>query len=340
MAKLLVTGGAGFIGSNFIHYILLKYPQDTIVNLDKLTYCGNLENLNDLKNDSHYQFVKGDITYSKLLNNLFQEENFDIVVNFAAETHVDRSILDSSPFIDTNVKGIQCLLDAGLKYGVKRFIQISTDEVYGSIEKGQFREDSPLHPNSPYAASKAAADLLCYTYYNTYDFPVIITRSSNNYGPYQFPEKLIPLMIRNAISDIKLPLYGNGENIRDWLYVEDNCRAIDIILREGEPGEIYNIGGNCEVRNIDIVKLILKKLSKSESLIEFITDPRGKAHDFRYGLDSSKIQKRFGWQPSVSLEDGLEETIYWYLTHQEWLDKIITGAYRDYYRKVYQCELL
>lgn len=335
-SKILITGGAGFIGSNFIRYILKEYPGNRVVNLDKLTYAGNLENLEEIKNDPGYRLVRGDIADRELVNRLFEEEKFDLIVNFAAESHVDRSILDAAPFIETNIKGTQVLLEAARCYGVKRFLQVSTDEVYGSLgEEGLFKEDSPLRPNSPYAASKAAADMLCCTYYNTYDLPVIITRSSNNYGPYQFPEKLIPLMIRNALNNIKLPVYGQGRNIRDWLYVEDNCRAIDLILRDGRVGEVYNIGADCERENLEIVKLILKKLNKPESLIEFIKDPRGKAHDFRYGLDSSKVQTELNWRPRYDLEEGLNKTIEWYLAHQAWLERVITGEYLDYYRKVY-----
>ncbi|MEW5767614.1 MAG: dTDP-glucose 4,6-dehydratase [bacterium] len=335
-AIVLVTGGAGFIGSNFIRYILKAYPGDIVVNLDKLTYAGNLENLEEIKNAQGYRLIRGDIADRELVNRLFEKERFDLIVNFAAESHVDRSILDAAPFIETNIKGTQVLLEAARYYGVKRFLQVSTDEVYGSLgQEGLFREDSPLRPNSPYAASKAAADMLGSTYYNTYDLPVIITRSSNNYGPYQFPEKLIPLMIRNALNNIKLPVYGQGKNIRDWLYVEDNCRAIDLILRNGRVGEVYNIGADCERENLEIVKLILKKLNKPESLIEFIKDPRGKAHDFRYGLDSSKVRTALNWIPRYNLEEGLNKTIEWYLSHQGWLERVVTGEYLDYYQKVY-----
>ncbi|MDI6794315.1 MAG: dTDP-glucose 4,6-dehydratase [bacterium] len=335
-AIVLVTGGAGFIGSNFIRYVLKKYPADIVINLDKLTYAGNLENLEGIKDNPGYRFVRGDIADRELVNRLFAEERFDLAVNFAAESHVDRSILDAAPFIEANIKGAQVLLEVARYYGVKKFLQVSTDEVYGSLGKeGLFREDSPIRPNSPYAASKAAADLLCYTYYNTYDLPVIITRSSNNYGPYQFPEKLMPLMIRNALNDKKLPIYGQGGNVRDWIYVEDNCRAIDLVLRNGRVGEVYNIGASCERVNLEIVKLILKKLDKPESLIEFIEDPRGKAHDFRYGLDSSKVQNELNWSPRYDLEEGLDKTIEWYLAHQGWLERVITGEYLDYYRKVY-----
>jgi dTDP-glucose 4,6-dehydratase len=341
--KVLVTGGAGFIGSNFIHYILREHPDWQVVNLDKLTYAGNLANLADIAGDPRYKFVKGDIADRALVAKLFREEKFDVVVNFAAESHVDRSILDASPFIETNVKGTQVLLEAARQYAVDRFIQISTDEVYGSLgEAGKFTEESPLQPNSPYAASKAAADMLCRAYYKAYSLPVIITRSSNNYGPYQFPEKLIPLMIRNALLGKELPVYGEGQQVRDWLYVEDNCRAIELVLREGRPGEIYNIGGNCEKKNIEVVELIceilgekLNKPNELKRLITFIRDPRGAAHDFRYALDCSKIRGKLGWEPKVGFEEGLRQTVEWYLQNQEWVESVITGEYQDYYERVY-----
>jgi len=340
--KILVTGGCGFIGSNFIHYLLRRFDDLQIVNLDKLTYAGNPANLKDVEEDPRYKFVRGDIADRELVDRLFREERFDAVVNFAAESHVDRSILDASPFIETNVKGVQVLLEAARLYKVERFIQISTDEVYGSLgETGKFTEESPLQPNSPYAASKAAADLLCRAYYKTYGVPVIITRSSNNYGPYQFPEKLIPLMIRNALIGKELPVYGEGKNIRDWLYVEDNCRAIALVLQKGRVGEIYNIGGNCEKRNIEVVELIcfiLKNHPKTRHLtpkIQFIRDPRGAAHDFRYALDCSKIKEELGWEPMTDFEEGLRRTVEWYLANQDWVESVITGEYREYYRKVY-----
>jgi dTDP-glucose 4,6-dehydratase len=334
--KLLVTGGAGFIGSNFIRHVLRAHPDWEVVNLDKLTYAGNLANLEDVADNPRYKFVKGDIADRESIDRLFAEECFDAVVNFAAESHVDRSILDASPFIETNVKGTQVLLEAARKHKVKRFVQISTDEVYGSLGKeGAFTEQSPLLPNSPYAASKAAADLLCRAYYKAYGIPVIITRSSNNYGPYQFPEKLIPLMIRNALHDKPLPVYGTGENVRDWLYVKDNCRALDLILQKGRVGEIYNIGGGCEKRNIDVVRMILRHLGKPESLIKFIPDPRGAAHDFRYALDCSKIKKELQWEATVGFEEGLRRTVEWYLAHQDWVEEVITGEYQEYYQKLY-----
>lgn len=341
--KLLVTGGAGFIGSNFIRHILREHPEWQVVNLDKLTYAGNLANLKDVEDNPRYRFVRGDIADRELVEKLFQEEKFDVVVNFAAESHVDRSILDSSPFIETNVKGTQVLLEAARQHLVKRFVQISTDEVYGSLgSEGKFTEESPLLPNSPYAASKAAADLLCRAYYKAYGIPVIITRSSNNYGPYQFPEKLIPLMIRNALHKKPLPVYGKGENVRDWLYVEDNCRAIDLVLQKGRVGEVYNIGGDCEKRNIEVVELIcdvlaekLNRPNEFKKLIIFIKDPRGAAHDFRYALDCTKIKEELGWKLQVSFEEGMSQTVNWYLENQDWVESVITGEYQDYYRRVY-----
>jgi dTDP-glucose 4,6-dehydratase len=340
--KLLVTGGCGFIGSNFIRYVLRAHPDWKIVNLDKLTYAGNLANLKDIKEDSCYRFVKGDIADRQLVNRLFKEEEFDAVVNFAAESHVDRSILDPSPFIETNVKGTQVLLEAARGYPVQRFIQISTDEVYGSLgPTGKFTEESPLRPNSPYAASKAAADLLCRAYWKAYDVPVIITRSSNNYGPYQFPEKLIPLMIRNALLGKELPVYGEGKQVRDWLYVEDNCQAIDLVLRKGKVGEVYNIGGGCEKRNIEVVQMIceiLRDHHEAQHLtpkIRFIKDPRGSAHDFRYALDCTKIKEELGWEPRVRFEEGLRLTVNWYLENQDWVEGVVTGEYLEYYQKVY-----
>jgi len=340
--KVLITGGAGFIGSNFIRYILKRHPDWQVVNLDKLTYAGNLANLKDIEAAPRYKFVKGDIADRELVDRLFREEKFDAVVNFAAESHVDRSILDAAPFIETNVKGTQVLLEAARQYPVERFIQISTDEVYGSLgETGKFTEESPLQPNSPYAASKAAADLLCRAYYKAYGLPIIITRSSNNYGPYQFPEKLIPLMIRNTLIGKELPVYGEGKQVRDWLYVEDNCRAIDLVLQKGRLGEVYNIGGGCEKRNIEVVELIcdiLKDHPKTPGLepkIQFITDPRGAAHDFRYALDCTKIKKELGWEPRVNFEEGLKRTVEWYFENQDWVEDVITGEYQEYYQRVY-----
>lgn len=342
--KLLVTGGAGFIGSNFIRYILREHPEWQIVNLDKLTYAGNLANLRDVEGNPSYRFVRGDIADREMVKKLFQDEKFDVVVNFAAESHVDRSILDSSPFIETNVKGTQVLLEASREFGIKKFVQISTDEVYGSLgpDDPPFTEESPLLPNSPYSASKAAADLLCRAYYRTYGLPVVITRSSNNYGPYQFPEKLIPLMITNALEDKPLPVYGDGQNVRDWLFVEDNCRAIALVIEKGSPGEIYNIGGGNEKKNVEVVELICEILADKlnrpgdlRKLITFIKDPRGAAHDFRYALDCTKIKEELGWKPQVSFEEGLKKTVDWYLENQDWAESVITGEYQDYYRRVY-----
>lgn len=376
---LLVTGGCGFIGSNFIRYELENYDNVIIVNLDKLTYAGNLESLKDVEKEyglssgnkkPRYFFVKGDICDRNLVDSLLSGGYFkdkeiergnhdsrlmtpDAVINFAAESHVDRSILNAEPFIDTNIKGTQILLEAARTHWQnlkpktqdlkpKVFIHISTDEVYGSLgKKGRFTEDSPLLPNSPYSASKAAADLICCSYYNAYSLPVIITRSSNNYGPYQFPEKLIPLMIKNALEGKKLPVYGKGTNVRDWLYVEDNCRAIDIVLRKGEPGETYNIGGENEMENIKVVKLIcdiLKENPETQNLkpeIEYITDPRGKAHDFRYALDCPKIKKTLDWNPTLQFEKGLKITVDWYIDNRDWVKKVITGEYQEYYKQIY-----
>ncbi|MBC7218169.1 MAG: dTDP-glucose 4,6-dehydratase, partial [Candidatus Caldatribacterium sp.] len=344
--KLLVTGGCGFIGSNFIRYVLKVHPDWEIVNLDKLTYAGNLKNLKDVEGNPRYRFVKGDIADRNLVHALFAEEKFTAVVNFAAESHVDRSILDPAPFIETNVKGTQVLLEAARAHGVEKFLQISTDEVYGSLDPDDppFSEESPLRPNSPYAASKASADLLCRAYYKAYGVPVAITRSSNNYGPYQFPEKLIPLMIRNALQGMPLPVYGRGENIRDWLYVEDNCKAIDLVLQRGRAGEIYNIGGGCEKKNLEVVQMICNILEELNppalhrplhSLITFIRDPRGAAHDLRYALDCRKIKEELGWEPKVSFEEGLRRTVEWYLDNGDWVESVITGEYLEYYQKVY-----
>lgn len=340
--KILVTGGAGFIGSNFIRYALQEHHDWYIVNLDKLTYAGNLANLKDIEGNPRYRFIRGDIADRALVSRLFKEEQFDVVINFAAESHVDRSILDASPFVETNIKGTQVLLEAARQYQPARFIQISTDEVYGSLgQTGTFTEESPLQPNSPYAASKAAADLLCRAYHKAYGLPIIITRSSNNYGPYQFPEKLIPLMIRNALNGKELPVYGDGKNVRDWLYVKDNCRAIELILQHGRVGEVYNIGGNNERENIEVVHMIcdiLKNNPKTRDLdpkIKLIQDPRGASHDFRYALNCSKIMKELNWKPLTHFEEGLRKTVQWYLDHQDWVESVITGEYQEYYAKVY-----
>lgn len=333
MKKILVTGGAGFIGSNFIKYMLDKYPEYKIINLDLLTYAGNLENLAEVENHPHYIFVKGDICNGSLVNQLVSE-GVNYIINFAAESHVDRSIEDPGVFIRTNVMGTQILLDAALKHKVDKFVQISTDEVYGSLgETGYFTEETPLAPNSPYSASKAGADMLVRAYHETFKLPVNITRCSNNYGPYQFPEKLIPLIIANAQEDKEIPVYGDGLNVRDWLHVIDHCCAIDAVLHRGKPGEVYNIGGNNEKKNIEIVRTILESLNKPESLIKFVTDRPG--HDRRYAIDATKIKKELEWEPSYSFEKGIKETIQWYLENKEWLDKVRKGEYREYYLRVY-----
>ncbi len=332
--KILVTGGAGFIGSNFIRYMLKKYPHYYIINLDKLTYAGNLENLKDVERNPHYKFVKGDITNKALVEKIFDDEKIDSVVNFAAESHVDRSIDDPYVFLMTNVLGTQVLLDASLKHSVKKFLQISTDEVYGSLEDtGYFTEQTSLSPNSPYSASKASADLIVKAYHRTYGLPINITRCSNNYGPFQFPEKLIPLMIINALNDKELPIYGDGLNVRDWIHVEDHCRAIDIVLHEGVIGEVYNVGSSCERKNIEIVKLILKELRKPETLIKYVKDRPG--HDRRYAIDSSKIQRELGWKSEIDFLDGMKQTIKWYIENKEWWQRIISGDYKFYYEKMY-----
>ncbi len=318
-SKILVTGGCGFIGSNFIKYVLNTYPDYHIVNFDNLTYAGNPENLKDIENDPRYTFVKGDITETLDVNAVMNK--IDSVVHFAAESHVDRSIEDGAVFVNTNVLGTFNLLESARQEGVKKFIHVSTDEVYGSLGKtGYFTEDTALAPNSPYSASKAGSDCLVRSYYETYKFPAIITRCSNNYGPYQFPEKLIPLMISNALSDKPLPVYGDGLYVRDWLYVEDHCRAIDAVLHKGKDGDVYNIGGNNEWKNIDIVKTILKDVGKPESLIEYVIDRLG--HDRRYAIDSSKIQKELGWSPATPFEEGIKKTIAWYVDNHEWIQRL------------------
>ena len=332
MEKILVTGGAGFIGSNFVRYMLDKYPDYEIVNLDSLTYCGNLENLQGIEDNPNYKFIKGDITDKALVFEIVSE--MDYVINFAAESHVDRSIEDPEIFIKSNILGTQVLLDAAKEYSVKKYLQVSTDEVYGSLgETGYFREDTPLSANSPYSASKAGADLMVRAYNKTFGLPVNITRCSNNYGPYQFPEKLIPLMISNALENEPLPVYGDGLNVRDWLHVYDHCTAIDLVLHQGKVGEVYNIGGNNEKKNIEIIKLILENLDKPESLIKYVKDRPG--HDRRYAIDSSKIQDELGWKPKYTFETGIAETIQWYLDNKEWWEKVKSGEYLDYYQKMY-----
>jgi dTDP-glucose 4,6-dehydratase len=334
---VLVTGGAGFIGSNFILYLLKTYPQFHIINLDKLTYAGNLDNLKSIENHPNYTFIRGDICDEKLVGEIIVK-GVDYLINFAAESHVDRSITDPGIFVRTNVLGTQVLLEAAKKYKVKKYIQISTDEVYGSLgREGYFTETSPLAPNSPYSASKASADLLVRAYYKTFGLNVNITRCSNNYGPYQFPEKLIPLMISNALEGKELPVYGDGLYVRDWLYVEDHCRAIDMVMQQGKPGEIYNIGGSNEKTNLEIVKLILRELNKPESLIRFVKDRPG--HDRRYAIDSSKIQKELNWKPHYDFLSGLKLTIQWYQEHVDWWRKIKSGEYQEYYQKMYQNRL-
>lgn len=335
---ILVTGGAGFIGSNFIFYLLAQHPDDRIVCLDKLTYAGNLSTLASVMDHPNFRFVKGDIVDRGLVFDLFREEKPDIAVNFAAESHVDRSIADPGVFLQTNIIGTQTLLDACRELGIARYHQVSTDEVYGDLPLDRpdlmFTEETPIHTSSPYSASKAAADLLVLAYHRTYGLPVSISRCSNNYGPYHFPEKLIPLMIINALHDKPLPVYGTGENVRDWLYVEDHCKAIDLILRKGRVGEVYNIGGHNEMRNIDIVRLIVKALDKSEDLITYVTDRKG--HDQRYAIDPTKIHNELGWLPETGLEDGIGKTIAWYLEHRAWWEEIISGEYQEYYRKMYE----
>lgn len=332
--KILITGGCGFIGSNFVRYMAGKYPAYTLINLDKLTYAGNPENLTGMERHAGYTFVQGDICDSEAMRTLLKTHQIDTVVNFAAESHVDRSILGPAVFIETNIAGTGILLQASKDHGVTRFLQVSTDEVYGSLgEEGLFTEETPIQPNSPYAASKASADLLVRAYNHTFNFPTLITRCSNNYGPYQFPEKLIPLMIANALADKPLPVYGQGTNVRDWLYVEDHCSAIDAVLHKGTPGEVYNIGGKNEWKNIDIVKLLLAKLGKPESLIQYVKDRPG--HDLRYAIDASKIERELGWKPSLQFEQGITHTITWYLENEQWWKRIISGEYRNYYKTMY-----
>ncbi|MGO4951305.1 dTDP-glucose 4,6-dehydratase [Paenibacillus sp. DRB1-1] len=335
--KLLVTGGAGFIGSNFVLYMLKHHPDYEIVNIDALTYAGNLENLRSIENNPKHSFIKVDITDAQAIDQLMQQ-GIDVVVNFAAESHVDRSILEPEVFVKTNVLGTQVLLDAAKKYNVTKFVQVSTDEVYGSLgETGLFTEETPLQPNSPYSASKASGDLLVRAYHETFGLPVNITRCSNNYGPYQFPEKLIPLMISRALSDQQLPVYGDGLNIRDWLYVEDHCSAIDLVIHQGKLGEVYNIGGNNERTNVHIVKTVLEELGKPESLISYVQDRPG--HDRRYGIDPTKTMNELGWKPKHSFETGIKETIRWYLDNEEWWTRIQSGEYQQYYAKQYGSRL-
>lgn len=337
MSNLIVTGGAGFIGANFIYYWLDAHPQDRVVCVDKLTYAGNLSTLLPVMDRPNFRFVRADICDRNAIFALFSEEQPDVVVNFAAESHVDRSIEDPSVFLQTNVLGTQVLMDACRAYGSVRFHQVSTDEVYGDLPLDRpdlfFTEETPLHTSSPYSASKASADLLALAYHRTYGLPVTISRCSNNYGPYQFPEKLIPLMIVNALADKPLPVYGSGINVRDWLYVEDHCRAIDLILQRGHIGEVYNVGGHNEMCNIDIVRLILQELGKPESLISYVTDRKG--HDLRYAIDPTKIHSQLGWLPKTPFAVGIRKTIHWYLEHQSWWQEIVSGEYQTYYEKMY-----
>ena len=334
---IIVTGGAGFIGGNFVHYMLKKYNNYRIVCLDSLTYAGNLETLESVMDNQNFSFVKADITDRDSVFKLFEEEKPDIIVNFAAESHVDRSIEDPGIFLKTNILGTQILLDASRKYGVKRYHQVSTDEVYGDLPLDRpdlfFTENTPIHTSSPYSASKASADLLVQAYHRTFKVPVTISRCSNNYGPYHFPEKLIPLMIANALNDKPLPVYGEGINVRDWLYVEDHCSAIDLIIHKGKVGEVYNVGGHNEMKNIDIVKIIIKELGKTEDLITFVKDRAG--HDMRYAIDPTKIHSELGWLPATKFEDGIKMTIKWYLENRKWWENIISGDYQNYYNKMY-----
>ena len=335
--KILVTGGAGFIGGNFVHYMVNKYPEDMIVNLDLLTYAGNLETLKPVENKPNYKFVHGDIADRPFIMDLFEKEQFDVVVNFAAESHVDRSITNPGIFVQTNVLGTQTLLDASRQFGVKRYHQVSTDEVYGDLPLDRpdlfFTETTPIHTSSPYSASKASADLFVLAYYRTFGLPVTVSRCSNNYGPYHFPEKLVPLMISRALADESLPVYGKGENVRDWLHVSDHCSAIDLIIRKGTVGEIYNIGGHNERTNLEVVKTILKALDKPESLIQYVTDRPG--HDRRYAIDPTKIETELGWKPQYNFDTGIAMTIQWYLDNQDWWKHILSGEYSNYFEKMY-----
>ncbi|WP_342552992.1 dTDP-glucose 4,6-dehydratase [Paenibacillus sp. FSL R7-0652] len=331
--KLLVTGGAGFIGSNFVLYMLREHPNYEIVNVDALTYAGNLENLQSIESNPRHTFIQADIADVQQMEDIFAQ-GIDVVVNFAAESHVDRSILAPDVFVRTNVMGTQVLLDAAKKYKIAKFVQVSTDEVYGSLgPTGLFTEETPLTPNSPYSASKAGGDLLVRAYHETFGLPVNITRCSNNYGPFQFPEKLIPLIISRALKDEAVPVYGDGLNIRDWLYVEDHCRAIDLVIHQGKSGEVYNIGGNNERTNIHIVETVLQQLGKPTTLIQYVQDRLG--HDRRYGIDPTKLQTELGWKPVHNFETGIQETIQWYLNHQEWMASVQSGTYQDYVKLQY-----
>lgn len=331
--NILVTGGAGFIGSNHVR-LLLSQSTDRIINLDVLTYAGNLENLAGLEDNPHYRFVRGDILDRDLVRRIMEEEKINAVVHFAAESHVDRSLEGPEVFVRTNILGTEILLEEARRAAVERFVMVSTDEVYGSLGKeGMFTEDTPLAPNSPYAASKASADMMCRSFFKTFGFPVIITRCSNNYGAYQFPEKLIPLMIANALEGRNLPVYGDGQNVRDWLFVGDHCSAIDLVMRQGKVGDVYNIGGCNEMKNLELVELLVDKLGKSRDLITFVKDRPG--HDLRYAIDAGKIMGELGWKPSVDFSAGLTQTVDWYLENRDWWEKIRTGEYQSYYKKMY-----
>ena len=335
--NIIVTGGAGFIGSNFVFYMLKTHPEDRIICLDKLTYAGNLSTLQPVMDQPNFRFVKADICDRKAVYQLFEEEKPDMVVNFAAESHVDRSIENPSIFLETNIMGTAVLMDACRKYGIERYHQVSTDEVYGDLPLDRpdlfFTETTPIHTSSPYSSSKASADLLVLAYHRTYGLPVTVSRCSNNYGPYHFPEKLIPLMVINTLNDKALPVYGDGLNVRDWLYVEDHCRAIDLILRKGRVGEVYNVGGHNEMKNIDIVTLICRELGKDESLIQHVTDRKG--HDRRYAIDPTKIHEELGWLPETKFADGIKKTIAWYLENKDWWQPIVSGEYQTYYQEMY-----
>lgn len=332
--KFLVTGGAGFIGSNYLHYVVNKYPEDYFVCLDALTYAGNYNNIKSLEGKENYKFVKGDIRDNEFVDKLFADEKFDIVINFAAESHVDNSIKNPNLFADTNILGTMTLLNASKKYNVKRYHQVSTDEVYGDLPLDRpdlkFTEETPIHTSSPYSASKAGADLQVLAYARTFKIPVTISRCSNNYGPYQFPEKLIPVVISKALNDEPIPVYGKGENVRDWIHVHDHNVGVDMIVRNGKVGEIYNLGGHSEKTNLDVVKTILKCLNKPESLISFVTDRPG--HDLRYAIDSSKVEKELGWDRTYTFEEGIKETVDWYVNNEEWINDIKSGKYKDAYK--------
>ena len=336
--KILVTGGAGFIGGNFVHYMVNKYPEDMIVNLDKLTYAGNLETCKPVEGKPNYKFVKGDIADREFIFDLFKKEKFDVVVNFAAESHVDRSIEDPEIFVKTNVMGTTTLLDACNEFGIKRYHQVSTDEVYGDLPLDRpdlfFTEETPLHTSSPYSSSKASADLFVLAYHRTFGLPVTISRCSNNYGPYHFPEKLIPLMIANVLNDKPVPVYGKGENVRDWLYVEDHCSAIDLIIRNGKVGEVYNIGGHNERTNLQVVKTVLAELGKGEEMITYVTDRPG--HDRRYAIAPDKIKAEIGWYPETMFKEGIRKTIAWYFEHEDWMNNVTSGDYQKYYNEMYE----